>query len=97
MEHISGTSALVKYLPGCLAILAMSFWLIHFKIRKTLSRYEKMKELQQWNDLPRLSATQNKEETLDNMINAECDKISVSFNISLVISLIAVAVLILPL
>lgn len=97
MENISGIFAFVKYLPFCLAILAISFWLVHFKIRKTLSRYEKMKELQQWCDLPRLSATQNKEETLDDLINSECDKLSVSFNVSLIVSLIAAAVFLLPL
>lgn len=97
MEHISGTSALVNYLPICLVILAILLWLLHFKIRKTLSRYEKIKELQQWCDLPRLSATQNKEETLDSMINAECDKLSITFNVSLIVSLIAAAVFFLPL
>jgi len=94
MEQTFGTFYIVKYLVVCLAIL---FWLHHVYIRQTLIHYEKMKELKQWHNLPILLATQTNEETLDSMIDAECDKISTSHSLSIVVSLIAAAVFLLPL
>lgn len=94
MEQTFGTFYMAKYLAVCLAIL---LWLHHVYIRQTLSSYEKTKALKQWNNLPILLSTQSNEETLDSMINAECDKLSTSHSLSIIVSLIAAAIFLIPL
>ncbi len=66
MEQISGTFELAKYLPDCLAILLSLFY---WRTRRTLSRHERMKEL---------TPAHTQDETLDRLINAECELLSFS-------------------
>ena len=77
MEQISGTFELAKYLPVCLAILLLLFY---WRTRRTLSRHERMKEL---------TPAHTQDETLDRLINAECELLSFSFLLSSTMSLIA--------
>ncbi|EEK4492300.1 hypothetical protein GNU93_20885 [Salmonella enterica] len=49
-----------------------------------------MRELKRWYDLPRVSATENKEETLNNMIAAEQKRAALSFRTAIVFTAIAI-------
>ncbi|MDR7345367.1 hypothetical protein J2X14_003814 [Pantoea alhagi] len=78
---------LSKLVPLCLVIL---FWLHHFYIRYSLSRYEEMKKFKNWHDLPRESVIQNKEATLNSIIDSERKKVAYSLAITVIFSLCAV-------
>ncbi|MGC0914884.1 hypothetical protein [Pantoea agglomerans] len=80
MEQISGTFELAKYLPVCLAILLWLFYWRTRRTRRTLSRHERMKEL---------TPAHTQDETLDRLINAECELLPFSFLLSSTMSLIA--------
>ncbi|HAN9276628.1 TPA: hypothetical protein IGP84_003359 [Escherichia coli] len=86
-ETTSVLDGLVKLVPLSLALL---FWLHHFYLRYSLGRYEQMKEFKNWYDLPRLSATQNKEETLNKIIDSERTKVAFSLGITVMFSFISV-------
>jgi hypothetical protein len=58
-------SMYLKFIP---VILAVIFWIYCLSSKYSLSRMETMRQLKRWYDLPRASATENKEETLNNMI-----------------------------
>ena len=71
-------------------ILAVIFWIYSLSSKCSLNRLETMRQLKRWYDLPRTSATENKEETLNNMIAAEQRRTSLSFKTAIVFSVIAI-------
>lgn len=79
-------SMFLKFTP---VILAVIFWIYSLSSQCSLNRLETMRQLKRWYDLPRSSATENKEETLNNMIAAEQRKTSLSFKTAIVFSVIA--------
>lgn len=87
MELVTESFDFLRYVPLCLAGI---LWLHHFYIRHTLSGYEEMKALKQWHDLPRYSATQNKEATLNSLIGSERKKVAASLGITIMFSVIGV-------
>lgn len=79
-------SMYLRFIP---AILAVIFWIYCLSCKYSLSRLETMRQLKRWYDLPRSSATENKEETLNNMIAAEQRRTTLSFKTAIVFSAIA--------
>lgn len=80
-------SMYLKFIP---VILAVIFWIYCLSSKYSLSRMETMRQLKRWYDLPRTSATENKEETLNNMIAAEQRRTTLSFKTAIVFSAIAI-------
>ena len=80
-------SMYLKFIP---VILAVIFWIYCLSSKYSLSRMETMRQLKRWYDLPRASATENKEETLNNMIAAEQNRAALSFRTAIVFTAIAI-------
>lgn len=80
-------SMYLKFIP---VILAVIFWIYCLSSKYSLSRIETMRQLKRWYDLPRASATENKEETLNNMIAAEQKRAALSFRTAIVFTAIAI-------
>ena len=80
-------SMYLKFIP---VILAVIFWIYCLSSKYSLSRMETMRQLKRWYDLPRASATENKEETLNNMIEAEQKRAALSFRTAIVFTAIAI-------
>lgn len=87
MEQTYGTFDILKYVPMCAAIF---FWAYHMYYRQKYHGYIGMKRQKRWNDLPRYSAAESKEETLNMMIAAKSRQMSLSFRMALMFSAIAV-------
>lgn len=78
---------LIRYIPVFLAIL---LWACFLFSKLSLSKLETMRQLKRWYDLPRSSATENKEETLNKMISARERQAALSFKTSVIFSGIAI-------
>lgn len=87
MEQVTDPLYFLRYVP---LFLAMFFWLYYFFARHTCSQYVDMKHRKQWNDLPRSSTTENKEETLNLIIEARNRQVQLGFRLSVMFSVIAV-------
>lgn len=84
------TDMFTMFLRFTPAILAVIFWIYCLSSKCSLNRMETMRELKRWYDLPRASATENKEETLNNMIAAEQKRAELSFRTAIVFTAIAI-------
>lgn len=71
-------------------VLALIIWLYFLFCKLSLSKLETMRQLKRWYDLPRFSATENKEETLNKMISARERQTALSFKTSVIFSGIAI-------
>ncbi|WP_261643251.1 hypothetical protein [Erwinia mallotivora] len=98
MEQVTGTfdflyfleflAILVfKYVPMLCAIL---FWACYMYFQKKYHGYVVMKHQKLWSDLPRRSAMENKEETLNMFIAAKKRQMRLSFRMAVMFSAIAV-------
>jgi hypothetical protein len=98
MEQVTGTfdflyifayvgMVIFKYVPMFCAIL---FWACYVYFQKKYHGYVGMKHLKLWNDLPRYSAAESKEETLNMMIAAKKRQVGLSFRMAVMFSAIAV-------
>ena len=86
MNQATRTFDFLLFVPLCLAVL---FWLHHLYLRSVYKKFENMKRQQRWCDLPRRSATEDKEETLNAIIVSEQKRIDSSFKFSVMYSVIA--------
>ncbi len=86
MPEVTETIYFFKFFPLLPAFL---FWIYYFYSRHTCNRYETMKRLKQWHDLPRYSATESKEDTLNDIIKTENNRVIVSFRFAVMFSLMA--------
>lgn len=84
------TDMFTMFLRFTPAILAVIFWIYCLSSKCSLNRMETMRELKRWYDLPRASATEKKEETLNNMIAAEQKRSALSFRTAIVFTAIAI-------
>lgn len=87
MDKVTNTFDFLRYVPIC---LAMSFWLYHIYIRCKYNDLADMKTLKRWNDLPRQSITESKEETLNEAISVGKKQVEVSFYFSIIFTVIAI-------
>jgi len=62
----------------------------HVYYRQKYHGYVEMKRQKRWNDLPRYSAAESKEETLKMMISAKKRQVNLSFRMAWMFSAIAV-------
>lgn len=86
MTEVTETIHFLKFVPLLPAFL---FWLYYFYNRHTYNRYESIKNLKQWHDMPRYSATERKEDTLNDLIKSEKNRMIVSFRFSVMFSFMA--------
>lgn len=78
---------ILRYVPMCAAII---LWAYHGYFRQKYHGYVGMKRQKRWHDLPRCSAAESKEDTLNRMIAAKKRQMSVSFRMAVMFSAIAV-------
>lgn len=87
MDQVTETFDFLRYVPLCLAVVC---WIQFLLTRRVHSKYGDMQRLKQWNDLPRSSATESKEETLKRIIKAEERRVNFAFRIAVMFSVIGV-------
>lgn len=86
MEQVANPLSFLRFVPMCVAII---FWLYYFFTLCIYNSYVDMKHRKQWNDLPRSSAAENKEETLNLMTEAKKRQVDLAFRTSVMFSVIA--------
>lgn len=87
MEKVTESFAFLRYVP---LFLAAVLWIYHFLTCSEHNKYSDMQRLKQWNDLPRYSATESKEETLKQVLKAQKRKVNMTFRIAVMFSVIGV-------
>ena len=87
MEDVTENFDVLRYVPLFLALLV---WANHFYVRSRYNKFDAMRRFKKWNDLPRSSAAENKEDTLNQLIKAEERRVDLSLKLSVMFSLIAV-------
>lgn len=87
MEQVTETFEILRYVPLCLAAF---LWVYYFITCSGHSKYSDMQRLKQWNDLPRYSATESKEETLKLILQAQKRKVNMTFKIAVMFSVIGI-------
>lgn len=87
MEQVTESFDFLRYVPLCVAAF---FWIYHFITCSDHNKYSDMQRLKQWNDLPRYSATESKEETLKLIVKAQKRKVNMTFRIAVMFSVIGV-------
>ncbi|WP_312042956.1 hypothetical protein [Erwinia sp.] len=90
MEQVTETFGFLYFLKYVPLLGAVLFWAIYMYTRRQYDSYARMKYRKLWNDLPRHSAAESKEETLNMMIAAKKRQIGVSFRSAVMFSAIAV-------
>ncbi|HHS9912329.1 TPA: hypothetical protein ACTW28_005161 [Klebsiella quasipneumoniae subsp. similipneumoniae] len=87
MEQVTESFAFLRYVPLCLAAF---LWIYYFLTCSEHNKYSDMQRLKQWNDLPRHSATESKEETLKLIVKAQKRKVNMTFKVAIMFSVIGV-------
>jgi len=87
MEDVTETFDVLRYVP---LLLALIVWASHFYVRTRYNKFDSMRRFRRWNDLPRSSAAENKQDTLNQIIKAEERRVDLSLKLSVMFSLIAV-------
>lgn len=87
-EVTDNLDVIVRYCPLFFALL---FWVHHFVLHHRLHAYEEKKLCKNWYDLPRQSATEDKEVTLKKIIEAESQRVTSSRKMAVFVSAVALS------